>query len=83
MRLLFRILRFLFALVGIALMGGFIVVSIIYIAPQLYTFGFLDHNKFVVSNEVFNVVLGLIVAVVLGFFLFVTVAILKKILGRF
>jgi len=81
--LLFRILRFLFALVGIALMGGFIVVSIIYIAPQLYTFGFLDHNKFVVSNEVFNVVLGLIVAVVLGFFLFVTVAILKKILGRF
>jgi len=82
-RLLFRILRFLFALVGIALMGGFIVVSIIYIAPQLYTFGFLDHNKFVVSNEVFNVVLGLIVAVVLGFFLFVTVAILKKILGRF
>lgn len=76
-------MRFLFALVGIALMGGFIVVSIIYIAPQLYTFGFLDHNKFVVSNEVFNVVLGLIVAVVLGFFLFVTVAILKKILGRF
>jgi len=69
----------LFALVGIALMGGFIVVSIIYIAPQLYTFGFLDQNRLVVSNEVFNVVLGLMIAVFLGLFLFMAVAILKKI----
>lgn len=76
---LFRILRLLFALVGFTLIGGLVLFYVFYTIPKIYTFEFLDNNKLVVSNEVFNVALGLIITVVLFLIICVGAAIVRRI----
>jgi len=82
MRQLFRYLRSVFALLGLALVGGYVVVYIFFYLPCFYTFELLDKNKFVISNEAFNVVAGLVIAIVLGLFLFLSVKVIKRIFKK-